>query len=344
MALGQRFNVVAGPNGQGKTNLLEALHLVSTSRLLRGQRDAEAILAGCSSAEATVELHPSNTLLTVRLEQGVRKRASINGLGVPKASDLLGRLPCVCVSAADMEIVRSEPAERRMFLDLELSARSPAYLRRLAIYKRALEHRNAMLRDAREAMPPRELWETWEEQLAEQGAGLREARREFVALLDPKLAAYHSKIGGGEDSCMAYMQRDPANTFEELMAAYAKGRVADVARGSSSIGPHRDDIALTVGGMEARLFGSQGQQRTLVIALKLAAMEASAELFGEPPLLLLDDIFSDLDERRRSRLVEVILAMAGQTVLTCTEPSAAGNEILGNAALFHVMAGRVTSS
>jgi len=148
--LSKGFNVLAGKNAQGKTNFLEAIYLLSTTRLLRGQRDAEAIRQGHSRAIATVELGESETRLSVALEAGVRKRASINGLSLPRAADLIGRLPCVCVSTLDMAIVRGEPTDRRLFLDLELCALFPAYLRHLTLYKRALEQRNALLRDSRE--------------------------------------------------------------------------------------------------------------------------------------------------------------------------------------------------
>jgi DNA replication and repair protein RecF len=149
LSLSNRFNVLSGRNGQGKTNFLEALYLLATTRLLRGQRDIEAIRETMDRAVVTAELAPSSTRISVVIERGVRKKALLNNLGLPRASDLLGRLPCVSVSSADMEIVRGEPSERRMFLDLELSALFPAYLRRLSHYKRALEQRNALLKAER---------------------------------------------------------------------------------------------------------------------------------------------------------------------------------------------------
>ncbi|HWD37438.1 MAG TPA: DNA replication/repair protein RecF [Fimbriimonas sp.] len=342
LELGVGFNVLAGANGQGKTNLLEALHLVSTTRLLRGQKDVEAIQEGFDRAEVSIELEPSQTLMGMRIERGTRKRALLNGMGLPRASDILGRLPCVCVSSADMEIARGEPAERRLFLDLELSARSPAYLRHLSVYKRALEQRNAVLREAREAAQPSEVWEIWEDQLAEHGAMVRAMRREFCDDLRGAVPRFHEQIGGGEGAYVSYSARDANESREALLTAYAQTRGQDLQRGSTTIGPHRDDLCFEVAGLDARLFGSQGQQRTLVIALKLATLGLTLEASGTPPLLLLDDIFSDLDERRRDALVAVVLELAGQTLLTCTEASAAGREILQLARVFHVNGGRVT--
>lgn len=339
--LASGFNVLAGRNAQGKTNFLESLYLLSTTRLLRGQRDSEAILAGHLRAQVTAELEESETRFSIVLEAGVRKRASINGLSVPRASDLIGRLPCVCVSAHDMELVRGEPADRRLFLDLELSALSQAYLRHLTLYKRALEQRNALLRDSREWMQPVETFEPWEEQMATHGAALRIAREDFVSRLAIPASEIHSQMGGGEQVEVQIDLKDPALDAERLLLALANTRSYDVARGGTSVGPHRDDLRIDVGGKEARLYGSQGQQRTAVISIKLATLQIAKDEFGVPPLLLLDDILSDLDESRRALLVDVVLEKAGQAVLTCTEAAAAGSKILDMAKVFHVDAGRV---
>ncbi len=341
VALGLGFNVMAGPNAQGKTNFLEALYLLSTTRLLRGQRDFEAVQEGKDRAHVFAELEGSGTRLGVTLEKGIRKRASLNGLNLPRASDLIGRLPCVCVSTIDMEIVRGEPTERRMFLDLELSSLYPSYLRHLTLYKRALEQRNALLKDSREWMQPPAMFEPWEEQIAQHGAAIRVARNAFVDRLDPLTARVHHQMGDGERLNLTYQPKDPSEDAESLRLALETTRNTDVARGGTSVGPHRDDLLLEVDKREARLYASQGQQRTLVISLKLGTLELAAQELGEAPLLLLDDILSDLDERRRAALVEVVLEKAGQAVLTCTEAAAAGNRILEAATVFHVRDGEI---
>src|SRR5688572_26090792 len=152
--LSSGLNVLIGANAQGKTNFLEALYLVSTTRLLRGMRDAEAVMDGSERAIVKAELQHSHTSLSVLLEKGIRKRAQINGLNLPRASDLIGRLPSVCISSADLPIVREEPSDRRMFIDLELSQLFPAYLRHLTQYKRALEQKNALLKASQEFPRP----------------------------------------------------------------------------------------------------------------------------------------------------------------------------------------------
>ncbi len=341
VGLASGFNVLSGANAQGKTNFLEALYFLSTTRLLRGQRDGEAIREGCQHMHVSAILSGSETEVALSLERGSRKKALLNGLGLPRAADLIGRLPCVCISAADMEIVRGEPSERRLFLDLELSSLFPAYLRHFATYKRALEQRNALLRDSRERLHPPESFEVWEDQLALHGAAIRETRRSYLAELHPLSQEVHAQMGQGEVFGVAYVERDPAASYEALLGELAGSRGMDIARGGTSVGPHRDDLEILVDGREARLYGSQGQQRTAVIALKMATLVLSTSRLGDPPLLLLDDILSDLDADRRALLVEVVLSKAGQAVLTCTEASAAGEAILSQAKLFEVRAGTI---
>lgn len=340
-ALEPGFNLLNGPNAQGKTNFLEAIYLLSTTRLLRGQRDGEAVREGSARASVKGRLADSGTILGIDLAPGVRKRALLNGLGVPRASDLIGRLPSVTVTTFDMEVVRGEPVERRLFLDLELSALYPAYLRHLTLYKRALDQRNALLKDSREWLRPPADFEVWEEQMAAHGQELRSTRLEHLDALKPHLSSAHSSIGDGERLTARYEQKDTADSQATILEELARSRSADVGRGSSSIGPHRDDIAFEIDGREARLYGSQGQQRTAVIALKMASLEVARRELGASPILLLDDIFSDLDERRRAHLVRWVTEHAGQTVLTCTEASAAGPEILERAKIFEVRAGEI---
>lgn len=341
LCLGEGLNVLFGQNAQGKTNALEALYFLATTRLLRGSRDSEAIRRGASMARVSATLEPFETEIALAIEPGRRKIAQLNGVGLPRASDLIGRLPCICVSAFDMQIIRGEPAERRLFLDLELSQLSPSYFNHLAHYKRALEQRNALLRRAQEESVSPMSFEPWEAVLAEHGAALRIARRDLVEKIRPVARSLHGEISEAEHLEISYIGKDEAQTSDELAEDLVSGRAREIARGSTLIGPHRDDLALMLGEVEARSFGSQGQQRTAVLALKLATYLHQTEAQGEPPLLLLDDMLSDLDESRRQHLVGWVLEHAKQAVLTCTEPEAAGPRLLERAGLFHVVDGKV---
>ena len=336
------IHILAGANAQGKTNLLEALYLASSTRLLRGMRDTEAIMEGRENAQVAVQLAHTRTEITVALERWARKKVLVNGASLPRASDILGRLPCVCVSSGDLPIVSGEPSDRRLFLDLELSQLYPAYLRHLSIYKRALEHRNALLRAAQEGVIADEQFEPWEEQMAQHGSDIRSTRNRFLSSLNPYAQKAHKQIGSGETIQLCSQPRDEAETSGDLLQLLIDSRRKDIARGSTTGGPHRDDFRIDVDGRDARLFGSQGQQRTAMLSIKLGTMELEQGERGKPPLLLLDDILSDLDERRRAMLMDWVREHGGQTILTCTEPSAAGAAILSKARVLFVDQGHIS--
>jgi DNA replication and repair protein RecF len=337
------LNILYGHNAQGKTNVLEAIHLVATTRLLRGSRDAEAVREGAPQAVVAVQTEPFGSELSLILIPGRKKTARLNGMALPRAADLIGRLPCVSMSQGDMEIVRGSPETRRMYLDLELAQLFPAYLNHLAHYKRSLEQRNALLRRAQE-FPVDDLeFEPWEGKLAEHGAAIREARRSLVQQLGPLAQDVQASLAGREEFRLEYEVKDDFFFSQELQEQLERTRRLDAARGVTQLGPHRDDLAIQVAGRDARYFGSQGQQRTAVLALKLGNILHRLAQEGQAPLLLLDDVLSDLDAGRRARLVEWILAHARQAVLTCNEPEAAGQELLQKAALFQVRSGTVQS-
>ncbi len=339
--LGDGLNVFFGANAQGKTNFLEALHLLSTTRLLRGSRDAEAIREGEAGAWVAAEVLGTRTEVAVKLERGAAKRVSLNGLPLRRAADIIGRLPSVCASLLDLPILTGEPSVRRSFMDLELSQLSGLYLHHFAQYKRALEQRNALLRSAQEGFVAAEAFEPWEHHMAEHGAPLRAFRGRFWADLEPLAGEVQRHMGSGESLRLAYQQKDDARTPDELLELFRRNRAVDVARGGTTAGPHRDDVRIEVGGRDARAFGSQGQQRTAALAIKLGTLELERRERGLPPLLLLDDILSDLDESRRERLAEWVLERAGQAVLTCTDLDLVSPEVRRRARLFLVRSGRV---
>lgn len=332
-------NLIVGENAQGKTNLLESIHLLSSGRLLRGHRDVEAILDGESKSEVAGELAGSGTELKVVIEQGVRKRVFINSVSSIRASDLLGRFPSVSFSNFDLDIVRGDSSCRRLFMDHELSQIYPAYLRHLSHYKRALEQRNALLRDFEGRMPILDLFEPWEAQMAEHGTALRRYRSEFAKELDRRGSEIHHQIAEGETLSIAYQAKDEGDLLTSL-----SNRSQDLARRTTTVGPHRDDLEITIDGRGARHFGSQGQQRTAALSMKLTVLYFAVDILGEPPVALLDDVFSELDENRRSKLLEWVSGTASQTFLTCTEENQAGDQLAKTAKIFRVENGAVTEA
>lgn len=336
---GSGFHLFVGPNAQGKTNLLEAIYLLSTTRLLRGMRDAEAIREGEDRFRVEGLVAEGRTSLSMTLERGGRKRALLNNVGLPRAADLIGRLPSVCISALDLPMVSGDPGERRLFLDMELSQVYPAYLRALSLFKRALEQRNALLKQAQERFVADETFLAWEAQMATYGASLRDYRSKFVQELSPMAAEAQAELGEGESLEVRYVAKDEAFSAEDYERTLVANRGQDIARGTTTTGPHRDDLDFRIAGKEARLYGSQGQQRSAVIAMKLGTLELMRDKLGEPPILLLDDMLSDLDAGRRARLCLWVARHASQAFLTCTEASAAGEAILERATIYGVRNG-----
>lgn len=333
------FNLLVGQNAQGKTSTLEAIYLVSVGRLLRGSKDAEGIQEGQESSQVLASLEPAGTTLGMELQVGKRKKALLNGLPQPKASALIGRLPSVCFCAGDLEIVSGEPSARRLFMDTELCQLHPAYLRWLTVYKRALDHRNALLKYAQDHAVEDGRFEVWEAQMSESGEHLRSHRSKWVQEIAATAQPSHAHMGSGEKLDVSYTVKD---NWPELLSAWQNERRLDIARGTTSTGPHRDDLTIEVGAKSARLFGSQGQQRTAVISIKLAVLETAKATLGFPPVLLLDDIFSDLDARRRERLTEVALGFGGQVFVTCTEAEQAGSKLVERCKTFLVKSGEIT--
>lgn len=334
-------HLVVGANAQGKTSLLEAIHLLSTGRVLRGFRDVEAISYGSDLAVVEGEIADSGTLLKVEIPRHGRKGVFLNHVRLPRASDLLGRLPCVAFSNLDLMIVRGDAGDRRAFLDEELSQIKPVYLRNLAGYRRALEHRNSLLKMAQEKRVERSEFEVWEHQLAAYGSELRITRKWFIEELSEDAGKHHALIGGGEGLQMDYLPKeeayDPVEIEENLISQFQK----DLARGTTSSGPHRDDFRILIQDQEARLFGSQGQQRTAALSIKLAVANRITAETDERPMVLLDDMLSELDKDRRRRVLELAAHLSAQTFLTCNEAEQAGDEVMRTASIFEVVRGTV---
>lgn len=333
--------LIVGPNAHGKTSLLEAVALLATSKVLRGSRDSEAISHGFDSCHVQAELAETRTTLRMDLARNKRKRASINGVDLRRAADLLGRLPCVIFSNEDLWIVRGEPSHRRSFLDTTLCQLFPSYLGHLANYKRALDQRNALLKLAAEQRVAEENFEPWEQELDLHGSHVRRMRVEFLRELSGVAPTLHATMAEGEGLRLCYQVRDEVTVPGTLADAYRAARRAELRRGSTLVGPHRDEVLLDVNGAEARLYGSQGQQRTAALAIKLGTLKVMEATLGVAPVLLLDDVMSELDLGRRERLLKTALHHTGQVILTCTEPELVGRELQDQARIFNVHSGRI---
>jgi len=320
-----RFNVIAGPNGQGKTNLIEAVYLLGTLRSFRAGRTDELLRFGCATARvrARVERLGLHRLLEVELRAG-QKLARVDGKSA-RAAQYFGGFNVVLFAPDDLRLPRGSPQSRRRFLDRAVFNASPQYLEEAQKYERVLKSRNAVLR-APGARP--ELLAVYDQQLCEAAVPLFQRRRALVEALAPRVRETYRVVTAGLDLTMHYVSRLGAGSDEDLKVELAQKLAddarKDLARGATSSGPHTDDLGFVLEGRDAGTFGSQGQLRALVLSLKIAEIEYLAATLGDAPVLLLDDVSSELDAARNLQLFEHLgerLETLGcQAFITTTHP------------------------
>ena len=313
---------IVGDNGQGKTNLLEAIAYLELLRSMRGVRDRDLIRFGASGFSISASIGGAAARrCVVGADLSGRKKVSLDGVETTRLTDALGALPSVCFSPADTALVAGAPAERRRYLDITLALSSARYLGALRHYRAALARRNAALRHATRPHALSTTVASWEPALAEYGAVLIEERRSWVSEWAAEFARLGAAIGERAPMALAYDSplAEAPDVRTALAESLARGREHDVKRGLTHAGPHRDDLIVTLGKRDLRVVGSAGQQRTAAIALRLLEAATFRERGGAQPLLLLDDPFAELDRDRASRVLllleEATAQWLGQTVL-----------------------------
>jgi DNA replication and repair protein RecF len=320
LRLGPGLTVVSGRNGAGKTNLLEAVYFACTGRSCRTANEREVVRFGAPLArlELAVEGDRGRHALAVGFQPGEPKRLTVDGSPVERLTDSDAR-PLVSVFLPDrLELVTGAPALRRAHLDQVVAALWPSRVETRRAYSAALAQRNALLAAVRAGRAGRGSLPAWDAELARHGVALMRDRAEVVERLRPRFGEHAAGLGLEGEVEVAYRPRSRADTAAELAAELAERVDGDLDRGFTGHGPHRDDLVLRRAGRELRAYGSRGQQRLGLLALLLAEREELAAVRGAPPLMLLDDVMSELDATRRGRLVEVLRA-GGQSVITATE-------------------------
>ena len=319
----ETVTVICGENGQGKTNLLESIFLLSGAKSFRKVKDRELIEKKMDfsviDARFFAEQREQSFHLTIS-DKG--RRASLNRGSEQKASDFAGTFCCVVFSPDHLELVKGAPSERRRFLDTALCQLSPRYLNELRTYTRLIQQKNTLLKDARNIAAAFDILDIYDRQLAESSVGIARARKAFIGQLDIVARDVYAAVSGNRE--VLSLSYDTALFGNVLSAdeAYEKilgARADDIRAGFSTLGPHRDDMIICLDTDPARIYASQGQQRTAVLALKLAEAELFREKLGEEPVLLLDDVLSELDGNRQ----EFLLKRLGQSqaIITCCEPN-----------------------
>lgn len=343
-------NIFLGQNAQGKTNLLEAILVIAMTKSHRTSKDKELI--GWESDAARISAEVTKKYGTVKLDllfssQG--KKAKINGLEQRKLSDFVGSLNVVMFAPEDLEIVKGTPGVRRRFLDMEIAQVQPGYLHTLQQYGKVLQQRNNYLKGIGPSGLNQQMLDVWNMQLAEYGVKIMKRRKYFIQQLQLHAERIHAGITNGlEKLVIEYrpsldmdLEQDETVLFEKFMLKLSQVREQEIRRGLTLAGPHRDDMTFFINGKEAQTYGSQGQQRTTALSLKLAEIELIHEEIGEYPILLLDDVLSELDHNRQTQLIETFQSKV-QTFITTTGLESVNESKLRDAGVYYVQDGCVT--
>ncbi len=314
------LNVLFGKNAQGKTNCAEGVFYLCTGTSLRIRHDKQLIKMGAEYAKITAEAE--NRYGKVVIEALVfenKREIRVNGSKIAKNADLMGHINSVFFSPGELRLIQDGPDERRRFMNISISQTSPAYYTALLRYNKILDQRNALLKEKDYSLVMDTL-PVWDEQLCKYAALIVKKRAEFLEKLSPFAKEYHSFLTDGEEELLLKPDRVYGGSEEEIAArllerlggSYEK----DLRLGYTTVGPHRDDIGVFIGGTDARGYASQGQMRTAALSLKLSEVQIFKEISGEYPVLILDDVMSELDLKRRRKLLQCVSGM--QTLLTCT--------------------------
>ncbi len=314
--LSNNGNIFYGNNAQGKTNILEAIFLCAFAKSFRTKKEDELIQFQKEKAFVEIQYKKRDREGKISLDITDKKNFSINGVKVKKLSELLGKVNIVMFSPDNIEIIKEGPAKRRKFLDMLISQLKPSYIYNINLYTKTLEQRNIYLRQIKYENKSVEMLEIWNEKLAELGEKIFIERRQIVEKLKNKLLEIHPKVTEEKEKIKIEYKSSCENK-EEYLKELKKIEKIDIQRGYTNLGIHRDDFEISINEKPVQVYGSQGQQRTSILSLKLAEVEVIYEEIGEYPILLLDDFMSELDEKRRMKFVSTI--KKNQVLITCTD-------------------------
>lgn len=357
-----RKTILVGNNAQGKSNLLEAVELLASLKSHRTSRDRELVLETASTGQikATLERTYGTSELSIIFRKQGRRTVAINQETLRRQLDFLGILNAVQFSSLDLDLVRGAPDSRRSWIDSLLIQLEPVYSSILQQYNQVLRQRNALLKKIRavKQQTPDEFeglnsnyepqLRLWDEQLAAAGSRVTRRRARVIARLAPIAQYWHKCISGETEQLeinylpnVEWTEDDPVKVQQAFLAKIEQRRVAEQYQGKSVVGTHRDEIEFTINQTPARYYGSQGQQRTLVLALKLAELKLIEEVVGEPPLLLLDDVLAELDPNRQKQLLEVI-GDRFQTIITTTHIDSFNHDWIKDSQILAIEAGKIS--
>ena len=308
-------NILYGDNAQGKTNILESIYVAATTKSQKGSKDKEMIRIGTEESHIRMYLERDKIehKIDLHLRKGKKKSAAIDGIEIHKSSELFGLLHVISFSPEDLSIIKDGPVCRRKLIDMELCQLDKIYMYHLSNYNKVLDQRNALLKQLKENAKLEETLSVWDEQLISYGEKIVEARDKFITELGSIVRPVHEKLSLGKENLS--IRYEPNVTKENFRKELLENRMKDFYTKTTNVGPHRDDISFYFDNLDIRKFGSQGQQRTSALSLKLAEIELVKKKIKEDPVLLLDDVLSELDRNRQKQLLDSIQEI--QTIITC---------------------------
>lgn len=309
-------NIFYGDNAQGKTNILEAVYVCCTTKSHRGSKDKEIIRFDQEESHIKLNIRKQDVpyRIDMHLKKNKTKGVAVNGVPIRKASELFGIVNVVFFSPEDLNIIKNGPSERRRFIDLELCQLNKLYVHALVQYNKVVVQRNKLLKELAFRPEYESTLDVWDMQMVQYGSQVIQYRRDFIRQLNEIIVGIHKTLSGEKESLEIFYE--PNVSIESFAQSLKRSRESDIRLKTSSIGPHRDDISFIVNGIDIRKFGSQGQQRTAALSLKLAEIELVKYLVKDYPILLLDDVLSELDGNRQEHLLSGINHI--QTMITCT--------------------------
>lgn len=316
-------NIIYGNNAQGKTNLLEAIYFCSIGKSMRTNKEREVIRMGKEIAKIKVDIAENNLKRTIEIvfSKKNKKTIKINGIAIHRIGELMGELPCVFFSPDGLKLIKESPEDRRRFMDIAISQTSKTYFYMLGKYEKVLDQRNKLLKSTTNLESIKNSIFIWNEQLSEIGSKIIVSRINFLNALSPYAELAHQYLTNNDETLsLSYIGTTGENQEQikkSLLSSLEKNLEKDFKLGFTSFGPHRDDIKILVNDIDIKAYGSQGQQKTTALSMKLAELEIIKNQTGKMPLLLLDDVFSELDPKRRQRLLK--FCEKTQTLITCTD-------------------------
>jgi DNA replication and repair protein RecF len=316
ISLDEGLNILYGDNAQGKTNILESIYLCATTKSHRGSRDKDIIRFNQDESHIKLLLLKNNITnrIDIHLKKDKKKGIAINGIPIKKISELFGIINVVIFSPEDLDIIKRGPDERRRFIDLELCQIDSMYVHNLINYNKIILHRNKLLKDCNDEEELNDMLGILDIQLADYGAKIINRREEFIDKINEIILNIHKDITNQKETLkIAY---EPGSDSKGLYKKILENREKDIRYKYTTIGPHRDDIGFYVNDLEMKKYGSQGQQRTCALSLKLSEIDLIRNITGDTPVLLLDDVLSELDSVRQVQLLRYLNNV--QTVITCT--------------------------